>query len=151
MNTIISTKPYACAYEKYEEDLVSHTKKAVWSIRIEGGAGVVQGKGHLYTPEGVATEVDDKGLEVLLTIPQFQQDVKLGIMKVIKGVKAKKVDADEQAGKDMNKHPDFRPITEEDLNAAGAKVDKSDGSVDITGEGGEESVAKKIVRHRRSK
>lgn len=149
MNTIISTKPYACSYSKFEEDIKSHSRIRIWQVTINGGSGIMQGKGHLYTPDGVATEIDDKGLEILMTLPEFIEDVKNGHMKVIRRMSARKVDADEEALKDMNLEHMAKPLTEKNLKDSGATIDSDDGSIDVTpSKDAVESVAKKAVRRR---
>ena len=148
MNTIISTKPYNCNYSKYNLDVKSHTKQKVWEVTICGGSGVMQGKRHIFTPDGVATEIDDEGLDILMTIPQFLIDVNRGYMKVIRDVSSKNVDADEEAKKDMNLEHGSKPLTEKDFLESGAKIDK-EGNIDVTGdETSNESVTKKVVRRR---
>lgn len=149
MNTIISTKPYACEYSKFETNYETHSRTRVWQCTINGGSGVMLGKGHIFTPDGVATEIDDEGLEILMSLPEFRADIKAGFIKVIKDVAAKKVDADEEANKDMNLEHMAKPMTEKDFKESGAKIDSSDGSIDITGDSeSTESVAKKAIRRR---
>ena len=148
MNTIISTKPYSCTYSKNDIDINSHIMRTTWSCRINGGAGVAHGKGQLFTPNGVATEIDDEGLSILMTIPAFLNDIKKGYMTVIKGSKAKIVDADE-VSEGMNHEHMARPLTDKDFKDSGAKIDSSDGSIDITGDSeSTESVVKKAIRRR---
>lgn len=143
--TIVSTLPYNSMYCKNE--VTNGVKRRTWSIRIAGGSGVVQGKKHLWTPTGVSTEIDREGYEILKTIPQFQNDIKGGVLKVIESP-ASKVDADEEAEKDMNTSAGPRPITENDLKDAGATID-SNGDIDITGDdaqnGTGRTIAKKIA------
>ena len=108
----------------------------------------MQGKGHIYTPDGVATSIDDEGLNILMTIPQFKRDIERGYMKVIRGESAKRIDADEEANKDMNMEHGSKPLTEKDFLESGAKIDK-EGNIDVTGdETSNESVTKKVVRRR---
>ena len=148
MNTIISTKPYPCSYAKFDVNIESHTKRKVWEVRINGGSGVMQGKGHIYTPDGVATSIDDEGLNILMTIPQFKRDIERGYMKVIRGESAKRIDADEEANKDMNMEHGSKPLTDKDFLESGAKIDK-EGNIDVTGsDESNESVAKKVIRRR---
>ena len=70
MNTIISTKPYPCSYAKFDVNIKSHTKRKVWEVRINGGSGVMQGKGHIYTPDGVATSIDALAVGISLSVVQ---------------------------------------------------------------------------------
>lgn len=148
MNTIISTKPYPCMYTKYERDNKSHSVHAVWSCRINGGSGIAQGKTRIFTPNGVATEIDDEGLEMLLKNKVFQRDVKLGYMQVIKGKNSRTIDVDGIAD-EMNQEHGSKPLTDKNLKESGAVIDGEDGSIDVTpSKDSIESVAKKAVRRR---
>lgn len=145
MVTIISTHPVTVRYIKWERDDVAHSKRAVWDCTIKGGAGVALGKGELVVHDGVATEIDEKALEILETIPSFQDDVKNGYIKVLKGVRAKAVDADAEAEKDMNPDATGKQIKSSELEADGAEIN-DDGSIDIT-HGGKNVEARKAVEH----
>lgn len=148
MNIVISTKPYPCMYSLYERDDKSHSVRTVWSCRINGGSGVAQGKSRIFTPNGVATEIDDEGLEMLMKIDVFQRDVKLGYMKVIKGHSSRTVDV-EGIADDMSQEHGSKPLTDKDFKDSGATIDSEDGSIDVTpSKDAVESVAKKAVRRR---
>lgn len=142
MVTIISTIPVSKRYILWKEDTKQHTKIALWDCTIPGGAGVID-KRSLQTPEGVATEIDDSALDKLMQIGSFVGDMKNGFIKVLKGVKARTVDADEEALKDMNTDGTGRQITSEDLEKDGAVIN-DDGSVDVS-KGGKNAVARKNI------
>lgn len=130
MVTIISTLPTKVRYNLWKEDSQMHSKVRLWDCIINGGSGVIDRR-TLITPQGVATEVTDEAYEKLLMIPDFVNDVKKGFLKVLKGVKARAVDADEEAEKDMNLDSAGKQITSEDLEADGAVIN-DDGSVDVS-------------------
>jgi hypothetical protein len=142
MATVISTSAVTKTYILWKRDDEQHIKIKLWDCTIPGGAGVVN-KHSLRTPEGVATEIDDSAIEKLMQIPAFVNDVKNGFMKVLKGVKARTVDADEEALKDMNTDGTGRQITSEDLEKDGAVIN-DDGSVDVS-KGGKNAVARKNI------
>ncbi len=141
MVTIISTHPVTVRYNMWEENVELHTKRRIWDCLIKGGAGVVQGKGELYTPTGVATEVTDEAYEKLMQIQGFVDDIKAGFIKVIKNKKARAVDADEEAEKDMNTDGSGKQITASELEKDGAEITE-DGNVNVT-HGGKNAVAKR--------
>lgn len=143
MVTIISTIPVSKRYILWKEDEKQHTKIALWDCTIPGGAGVID-KHSLQTPEGVATEIDDFALDKLMQIGSFVGDMKNGFIKVLKGVKARTVDADEEALKDMNTDGTGRQITSEDLEKDGAVIN-DDGSVDVS-KGGKNAKARKDAK-----
>lgn len=111
-------------------------------IVINGGAGVVGGDQllsgipleHRLTliPESVLTFVDDEALAALMKNPKFQKDLKRGIVQVVKG-KISQSKGDNIAKSDMleNEHIPTRPITAEEMEAAGGVMTK-DGNVDIS-------------------
>ena len=89
-----------------------------------------------------------EGLNILMTIPQFKRDIERGYMKVIRGESSKRIDADEEANKDMNMEHGSKPLTDKDFKESGAKIDK-EGNIDVTGsDESNESVAKKVIRRR---
>jgi hypothetical protein len=141
MVTIISTHPVNVRYNLWRVDTNSHTKVREWDCLIRGGAGVATGKNELFTPSGVATEISEEALEKLMKIPSFTNDIKNGMIKVLKNTKAKSVDADEQAVKDLDTNTNGKQITAEDLEADGAEIN-DDGSVDVSG-GGKDAVIRK--------
>lgn len=134
MVTIISTHPTSVRYNMWNEDPKTHSKYRVWDCTIKGGAGVAQNKGTLYTPTGVATEISEEALEKLNKIPCFVADVEAGLIKVLKNTKARTVDADEEALKDMDTETNGKQITDTELEADGAEIN-SDGSIDVSGGG----------------
>ena len=140
MVTIISTQPVPVRYTLWETDVATHSKRRVWDCRIAGGSGVVD-RNTLLTPQGVATEISDDALEKLMSIPAFTDDIEKGFIKVLKKTKARTVDADEEALKDMNLAGSGKPLTDKDLVKAGAQINE-DGSIDIS-KGGEKAMALK--------
>lgn len=133
MNTIISKRTNNIEIAEYRIDPVAHQQIPVRSVTILGGAGILDPK-TLVTPEGVATEISDEALAWLERQPKFQRGVKAGIFRVMRGVKARDVDADEIASsgamEDNDKIPG-RPLTVDQLKKQGAVVNE-DGSIDIT-------------------
>lgn len=133
MNTIISKRTNNIEIAEYRIDTVAHQQIPVRSVTILGGAGILDPK-TLVTPEGVATEISDEALEWLERQPKFQRGVKAGIFRVIRGSRARDVDADEIASsglmEDNDKIPG-RPLTVDQLKKEGAVVN-SDGSIDVT-------------------
>ena len=141
MNTIISKResPFIyCAYKKVNGQFFQDGP----SILINGGAGIVGGlellsgrpldRRNSVIPVGVHTYVDDTMLDKLMTIGKFRHDIKRGMIVVVKGKKLDQGKTDTIAEKDMieDDHIPTRPVSEEEIEAAGAKINK-DGSVDI--------------------
>lgn len=141
MVTIISTHPTTVRYNMWEEDAAMHMKRRVWDCTIRGGSGVLRGKGELYTPTGVATEINEDALEKLMKIPAFTEDIENGFIKVIKNKKARAVDADGEAEKDMNTEGSGQQITESELVKDGATVG-DDGNINVT-KGGKNALLKR--------
>ena len=139
MVTIVSTHPVTVRYIKWERDDKAHSKRAVWDCTIKGGAGIALGKGELVVHDGIATEISDEALAMLRQIPSFIEDEAEGYIKVLEGVRARAVDADEEAKKDMNTDASGKQITSSELEADGAEIN-DDGSVDVT-KGGKNSIA----------
>lgn len=146
MNTIISKRPTAFVYTKWHHDSSGSTiQTPEYSIIIYGGAGVQGGadfgKGKheknyaMFTPEGVATIVDDKTLKKLYDIPKFKKDIDRGLIKVIQNKSIKDQERiDEIAdGNEMIRNSDIggRPITKEEMEKAGA-IENDDGSWDVS-------------------
>lgn len=148
MVTIISTHPVNKRYNLWHTDTASHTQRRIWDCTIRGGSGVVDKK-TLVTPVGVPTEITDEALEKLLQIEAFNDDVKDGYIKILKKTKSRTVDADEQALKDMNTNGSGKPITQKDLEEAGAVVNE-DGSIDISN-GGKNAVTIKNQNREKSR
>lgn len=141
MNTIISKRerPFLyCAWKKVNGQFFQDGP----SILINGGAGIVGGldllsgrpldKRSSVIPVGVHTYVDDVVLEKLMSIGKFRSDIKRGIIVVVKSKKLDQDKTDTIADKDMieDDHIPTRPVSEKEIEAAGAKINK-DGSVDI--------------------
>lgn len=141
MVTIISTHPTNVRYNLWQENAEMHTKERIWDCTIKGGAGVVHGKGELYTPTGVATEINEAALEKLMRIPAFLEDIEEGYIKVLEKTKARSVDADEQAEKDMKTDASGQQLTTKELEADGAEIN-DDGSIDVT-HGGKNAIQKR--------
>ena len=139
MVTIISTHSVSKNYILWETNTQEHSAIPVWDCTIPGGAGVFN-RHSLHTPEGVATEISDEALEKLKMIPAFVNDVNDGYIKILKGKKARTVDADAEAEKDMNTEGSGRQLTAEELEKDGAVVN-SDGSIDVTKGGKNAAVA----------
>lgn len=144
MVTIISTHPVTVRYNMWRENSEMHMKERVWDCVIRGGAGIARGKGDLYVHDGVATEIDEEALKKLRQIPAFVEDEKEGFIKVLENTRAKSVDADEEAAKDMNTNPSGKQLTESELVADGAEIN-SDGSVDVS-HGGKNAIQKRGVK-----
>lgn len=148
MNTIISKRTTPFVYTAYISDPKRNVCEVKYSIVINGGAGVAGGsellsglpmsQRSLFTPEGVATLVDDDTLEKLYAIPKFRSDIKRGLIIVRKREKITSQDKiDNIAEKEMleGDHIPTRPISQKDFEAAGAKVvedDEGNKSLNIT-------------------
>ena len=144
MNTIISKRSTPHIYTKSKIDPSSGSIVKLYSILVNGGAGVAGGADFLsgkkqdnftlVTPEGVATIVDDKTLKKLMDIKHFVRDIDRGYIKVVKGKSIKDQDAVDSAAskKDMiaTKDIDGRQITEEDMTDSGA-IKQKDGSWNV--------------------
>lgn len=144
MNTIISKRSTPHIYTKNKVDPRSGAITRLYSVLVNGGAGVAGGTDFLsgkkqenfsmITPEGVATIVDDKTLAKLMDIRHFVRDIERGYIKVIKGKSVKDQDSVDNLAtkKDMidTKDIDGRQITEEDMENAGA-IKQKDGSWNV--------------------
>lgn len=144
MNTIISKRSTPHIYTKNKVDPRSGAITKLYSIIVNGGAGVMGGADFLsgkkqdnfsmITPEGVATIVDDDTLEKLMDIKHFVRDIARGYIKVVKGKSVKDQDTVDNLAtkKDMidTKDVDGRQITEEDMESAGA-IKQGDGSWNV--------------------
>lgn len=137
MVTIISTHPVNVRYNLWSENAEMHSKERIWDCTIPGGSGVLDNRS-LRTPSGIATEITDDALEKLMQIPAFNKDIENGFIKVLKKTKARSVDADEEAEKDMNLSGSGRQLTDKDLEADGAEINE-DGSINVT-KGGKNAV-----------
>lgn len=141
MNTIISKRerPFLyCAWKKVNGQFFQDGP----SILINGGAGIVGGlellsgrpldKRSSVIPVGVHTYVDDEVLDKLMSIGKFRSDIERGMIVVVKGKKLDQDKTDSIADKDMieDDHIPTRPVTGEEIENAGASINK-DGSVDI--------------------
>ena len=144
MVTVISTHPVTVRYNMWREDEKMHMKERVWDCLIRGGAGIARGKGDLVIHDGVATEIDEDALKKLRQIPAFVNDEKLGFIKVLENTKAKSVDADEEATKDMNTDGSGKQLTDKELVADGAEIN-DDGSVDVS-HGGKNAIQRRVSK-----
>lgn len=144
MNTVISRRPTPFVYTKWVVDQKAGSCVPEYSITINGGAGVTGGSAAamgiadknipLFTPEGVATIVDDKRLELLMGVPKFRSDIERGLIRVIKGKSITDQDKlDNEAEKRMADKDDIvgRQLTKDDLEDAGA-IEQKDGSWDVS-------------------
>ena len=141
MNTIISKRTSPFTYTKWNKVNGQFFQEGP-GIVINGGAGIVGGAELLsgiplerrtsMIPVGVHTYVDDEVLEKLLTIGKFRKDMERGIIVVVRGKRCDQDQTDKIAERDMieDEHIPTRPVTQEEMEAAGAKKNK-DGSVDI--------------------
>lgn len=141
MNTIISKRTGTFTYTKWNKINGQFFQDGP-GIVINGGAGIVGGAELLsgrpleqrssIIPVGVHTYVDDEVLEKLMSIGKFRKDVERGIICVVKGKKCDQDQTDSIAEKDMlpDEHIPTRPVTQEEMEAAGG-VKNKDGSVDI--------------------
>lgn len=141
MNTIVSkrTSPFTYQAWKYVNGQFFPDGPG---IVINGGAGIVGGlellsgrplmQRNSIIPVGVHTYVDDDVLDKLYKIPKFKKDVDRGIILVIKGKKLDQDKTDSIAANEMveDDHIPTRPITEEEIQNAGATINK-DGSINI--------------------
>jgi hypothetical protein len=143
MNTVISRRPTPFTYTKW---LVDHSKGTCipqYSITINGGAGVSGGSAFargvkessipMFTPEGVATIVDDKTLDKLIDVPKFKKDIERGLIRVIKGKSITDQEKlDNEAEKHMADKDDIqgRQLTADDFKDAGA-IENKDGSWNV--------------------
>jgi hypothetical protein len=143
MNTIISKRTTPFVYTKYYTDSDRGICKPIYSILVNGGAGVVGGaeilsgksmnERSIFTPEGVATIVDDDTLAKLMDVPKFQKDIKRGLILVLKKKSVTSQDKiDELSKKELleGDHIKTRPITMEDLENAGARKVSDDDDED---------------------
>lgn len=139
MNTIISKRTTPFVYTAWYTDPKKNICQAKYSIVVNGGAGSKGGaelmsglpmaQRSLFTPEGVATLVNDDTLEKLMEIPKFKSDIKRGLIIVRKGEKIQSQDKiDNIAEKEMleGDHIPTRPISEDDIRSANAKVTEDD-------------------------
>lgn len=141
MNTIISKRTTPFTYTKWIKSNGQFFQDGP-GIVINGGAGIVGGaellsgrpleQRNTLIPVGVMTFVDDEVLEKLMSIGKFVADIKRGLIEVCKGKKLDQDKADQIAETSMleDDHIPTRPVTEEEMEAAGGKKNK-DGSVDI--------------------
>ena len=148
MVTIISTHSTSMNYILWESNTNEHSAHPVWDCTIPGGSGVVN-KHSLQVPNGVATEISDDALEKLMRIPAFVKDINDGYIKVLKNTKARTVDAEEEAEKDMNTEGSGRQITSSELEKDGAIIN-SDGSIDVT-EGGKNAAVEHAAQGEKGK
>lgn len=112
-------------------------------VLINGGAGIVGGsdllsgrpleKRGMFVPGGVTTEVSDEVLEYLMGCWKFKDDIKRGLVVVLKNQSIDQGKADKIAEKEMESDENLndRPFTDKDIEAAGGKINR-DGSIDIT-------------------
>lgn len=140
-HTIVSKRTTPFVYTKWEK-INGQFHQIGKGIVINGGAGIVGGAELLsgvplsqrrtLVPDSVLTFVDDEALEVLKSIPKFNNDVKRGIIVVYEGKKISQEKGDEIARQDMleDEHIPTRPITEDEMLRAGGKMTK-DGNVNI--------------------
>jgi len=75
---------------------------ALKRVLISGKANVAN---KITTPEGVITQVSDEALDVLKTVPLFQEHVSKGYMKIV----TRAVDPD-KAAKDMTARDESAPL-----------------------------------------
>lgn len=142
MNTVISRRPTPFTYTKWTKggngDFVP-----LYNIFINGGAGIVGGSAFargvkdsqvpMFTPEGVATLVDDKTLDKLMDVPKFKKDIERGLIRVIKGRSITDQEKlDNEAEKHMADKDDIRgrQLTADDFKDAGA-IENKDGSWNV--------------------
>lgn len=140
-NTIISKRTSPFTYTKWIKVNGQFYQDGP-GIVINGGSGIVGGaellsgvpleKRTSMIPVGVHTYVDDEVLDKLMSIGKFRKDIDRGIIVVVKGKKCDQDQTDSIAEKDMlaDEHIPTRPITQEEMEAAGA-IKNKDGSVDI--------------------
>lgn len=142
MNTVVSKHPITVTYTKWVKSSSGFVRDGS-GIMIKGGAGLVGGYELLSNkrpdeksreiPVGVHTYVSDDDLDKLMSIPRFVDDMKKGIITVVKGSKIDKDKANDIAASDMAPSSQIAgaPITQEEIEAAGAETN-SDGSIDIS-------------------
>ena len=141
MNTIISKRTGTFTYTKWIKANGQFFQDGP-GIIINGGAGIVGGaellsgtpmdKRTSLIPVGVHTYVDDEVLAKLMSIAKFRKDLERGIVYVVKGKKIDQDQVDDIAEHKMIEDYNIptRPITEEEMEAAGMEI-KKDGSVGI--------------------
>lgn len=145
MNTIISKRTTPIEIIEYVMDKVQHRLTPIRSVTIQGGAHILDPK-TLVTPSGVATEVTDEALEWLMKQPKFKKGLDAGVFRVIKGTKARTVDANEIAESGAmvaTREIPGRPLTPEDVIKHGGTIN-DDGSIDIT-KGGKDTPSKVVM------
>ena len=150
-HTIISKRTTPFVYTKFFADAKKNIIKPLYSILINGGAGVVGGtellsgkpmaERSLLTSQGVATLVNDDTLTKLMDIPKFRSDIKRGLILVLKRKQVTSQDAiDNIAEKEMieGDHIPTRPISQSDLENVGARF--------VEDENGEEGLGVNITK-----
>lgn len=144
MHTIISKRPGPFSYQRWKTGPGNSFVPDGRAVLVNGGSGLVGGaelfsgkpleKRSTLIPVGVYTFVDDAMLEYLESIPKFKSDVKRGLVMVVKNQKVSDQNkVDEMAEKHLisDEEDPSRPITEENIEDAGAVINR-DGSVNIT-------------------
>lgn len=89
------------------------------SVLIKGGHGLMDNR-TLITPLGVVTEVSNEELEILNSIPDFQDHVKAGFLIV-----QDKNSDPEKVAADMQHRDESAQLTESDFKANGRKAPKT--------------------------
>lgn len=144
MHTIISKRPGPFSYQRWKDGPCNSFIPDGKAVLVNGGSGLVGGaemfsgkpldKRSSLIPVGVYTFVDDKMLEYLESIPKFQNDVKRGLILVVRNKKiSDQSKVDEMAKENLmsDEEDPSRPITEQNMEDAGAVINR-DGSVNIT-------------------
>lgn len=142
-HTIVSKRTSPFTYQQWAK-VNGQFHRVGRGIIINGGAGIVGGaellsgipldKRSSLIPVGVHTYVDDEALDYLMGVPKFRDDIKRGIICVIKGKKLDQDGTDNVAEKEMieDSHIPTRPVTQEEMEAAGA-IKTKDGAMNIEG------------------
>lgn len=113
MPFVYSTATCSTTYVVYAENMPNAPHSvSLHKILIKGGANIANK--HVMTPRGVATEVSDSDLEILMKDQNFLKAMKLGFITVDKGRSEKDID---KKVKDMQSRDGSAPKTKEVLEA----------------------------------
>lgn len=111
MNYVYSTATCPIAFVKYREPSSSSGlghNQILKKVIIKGGHGLADK--HVFTPSGVATQVNDEDMEFLLANDSFQKAVKDGFISYDK----RKVEPEKKA-KNMAEKDGSAPLTPKDF------------------------------------
>jgi hypothetical protein len=124
-NYVYSTLSANVAYVVWDFKPDQQVARIKHRITIKGGAGVAENK-HLITPKGLVTQVSDSDLALLRENPVFKRQEDRGFLKVESTKTQKNI---EKAISDMEGRDNSAPITPQDFELQGLKVEKEDDQI----------------------